>query len=107
MISLLREATTALLSLCGGLLSILFATQLKSPIMHRLLCSFFLTIAVTFLKKLCHYLGHKYLRGPEPGRLPMLLLASIPCWRSLFYALFSQCLSGLCLSQTPPPTYWN
>src|SRR5882672_5624982 len=53
----LSEATTASLSLCGGLLSILFSTQLKSPIMQSFLLLFFLTIAVTFLKKLSFYLS--------------------------------------------------
>src|SRR5467141_1869804 len=52
----LRKVTTASLSLCRGLLSISFSTQLKSPIIHRFLFSFFLTMAATFLKKSSFYL---------------------------------------------------
>src|SRR5882672_7236914 len=48
---LLSKATTASLSLCGGLLYISFSTQLKSPIMQRFLFPFLLTMVTTFLRK--------------------------------------------------------
>src|SRR5467141_1649337 len=47
----LSKAITALLSLCGGLLSISFSTQLKSPIIQRFLFSFLFIMVATFLKK--------------------------------------------------------